>query len=383
MISRRGFLKTIGGTGVVFAASAAGLTQCDQMPSEAIAAWRGPDNTASDREWMLSYALLAPNPHNMQPWIVDLREENVITLFVDLKRILPDTDPYGRQILIGNGTFLELLNLAARERGYQADIHLFPEGEPDQKFLNDKPVARINLTRRQGIRTDPLFEQIIHRRSNKEPHRDEELIADHVKKMKSMALLNGQYADIAIKGDRALNLREYARKAILIEMETPRTLLESIERTRIGADEIARHRDGIDLNGPLFWWLRTLGMMDAEKAATPGTLAYQGGIDYAMGWVEGTHNMGWLATESNSRAAQVNAGRSYVRLNLLATKLGVAMHPVSQVLQEYPEMSDLQKHFNEFLGISEGHTVQMLYRLGYQNSPAPSPRRDLADIVRA
>ena len=44
-------------------------------------------------------------------------------------------------------------------------------------------------------------------------------------------------------------LRQIADQAMTLEMATERTHLESIERTRIGASEIARHRDGIDLPG--------------------------------------------------------------------------------------------------------------------------------------
>ena len=121
-MNRRKFIKTIGGTGLVVVASSLGLSQCDQMPNEAVQAWQGPAQHLTDREWILSYALLAPNPHNMQPWLADLREDNTIILHIDGDRLLPHTDPYGRQILIGQGTFLELLSIAAKERGYKTHI---------------------------------------------------------------------------------------------------------------------------------------------------------------------------------------------------------------------------------------------------------------------
>lgn len=69
--------------------------------------------------------------------------------------------------------------------------------------------------------------------------------------------------------------------------------------------------------------------MTPEKAMTPGTLAYQGGIDYALGWVEATPSFGWLVSPDNSRTRQVESGEVYVRLNLQAAALGVAIHPVS------------------------------------------------------
>ncbi|WP_169566149.1 Acg family FMN-binding oxidoreductase [Sneathiella limimaris] len=384
-MNRRNFLRTIGGTGLVLAATAGGLSQCDQMPTEAIQGWNGPVNSITDREWLLSYALLAPNPHNMQAWIADLRVEDQIILFADKDRLLPDTDPFSRQVMIGQGTFLELLSIAASARGYQANVHLFPEGTPDEMELDIStvPIARIELVKNENIAADPLFSAILHRRSNKEGYRELALSEDHKAELLKLPLSGDHSVQIYHDKDEVEELRTFAKQAMLLEIETPRTLKESVDRTRIGADAIVKYRDGIDLNGPMFWWLSRFDLMSKEKAMTPGTLAYQGGIDYALGWVNKTYSMGILSSPTNSREDQIIAGRNYVRLNLLATSIGVAMHPVSQILQEYPEMQTLQSDFYSHLGVRAPETIQMFFRIGYQSKPSPSPRRPLQDIVRA
>jgi hypothetical protein len=89
----------------------------------------------------------------------------------------------------------------------------------------------------------------------------------------------------------------------------------------------------------------------------------------------------WIATNKNTRSTQLAVGRAYARLNLQATALGVAMHPMSQLLQEYVEMQVLQQGLLTMLDIPKGHTVQMLVRLGYAERSAPSPRRDLQDLL--
>ncbi len=190
-------------------------------------------------------------------------------------------------------------------------------------------------------------------------------------------------AQLSLTADAAMaaNLRGVTERAMLIELETPRTLKESIDRLRIGADAIAAQPDGIELHGPFFWWLSTLGLMTPEKATTPGTMAYQGGIDYALGWARSTPAFGWLTTVANDRVSQIEAGRAYVRLNLKATELGVAVHPVSQVLQEYPEMATLQRDFLAMVGVPSTQTVQMLFRLGYSEPVPPSPRRRLDALL--
>ena len=61
---------------------------------------------------------------------------------------------------MSHGTFLELVDIAARERGIRADIELFPQGEFDSEKIDKRPVARIRLTKDPNVAKDPLFSQI-------------------------------------------------------------------------------------------------------------------------------------------------------------------------------------------------------------------------------
>lgn len=385
-VSRRGFIRTLGGSGIVLAAGAVGLNRCDRMPDIAVAPWTGAMTETDPRRFALAHALLAPNPHNMQPWLADLRIDGEITLYPDPERLLPETDPYGRQILIGHGAFIELLDLAAREQGYRLTIDLFPDGEAPSDARTEEiakfAVARIAFFEDRSVLPDPLFRSIPERRSNKEPFDvDRPLTAEDAALLEMAPVSKAVSLTLARDGATATKLSDLVGKAMLLEMQTPAKLKESIDVTRIGAEQIALHRDGIDLNGPMFWWLNKLGFMTAEAAQTPGTMAYKGGIDYALGWSNATRSFGWLTTQGNSRKEQVMAGRAYVRVNLAATAAGVAMHPVSQLLQEYREMEALKSMFLETAQAAPGSTVQMLFRLGYAPQVGPSPRRDLNSLI--
>jgi hypothetical protein len=122
---------------------------------------------ADVRRWLLGYAILAPHSHNLQSWVADLRTPNQITLYCDLKRVLPQTDPLSRQIMMSHGTFLELLDMAARERGLRADVTLFPEGAFGPSKLDSRPVATVRLTPDAAVQKDPLFAQILLRHTNR------------------------------------------------------------------------------------------------------------------------------------------------------------------------------------------------------------------------
>ncbi len=98
-MNRRNFLKIIGG-GVILVAGA-GAWRVSSSPQTAHLPWEAAGNAYSElRQRALSHALLAPNPHNRQPWKVDLSTPDRVTLFVDTDRLLPHTDPFSRQIVI-------------------------------------------------------------------------------------------------------------------------------------------------------------------------------------------------------------------------------------------------------------------------------------------
>ena len=185
-VSRRTWLRVLGGGIVVAAGAAVAMPRLDAMPAVAIEGWRGPAADETDpRRRALSWSLLAPNPHNLQSWAVDLSQPGEIVLHVDRTRLLPQTDPFSRQILVGHGCFLEILAMAAAAEGYRAEATLFPAGE----WSLDKPVARITFDKHSGIAIDPLFAEVPRRRTVKTEFEPRNLAAAH-----RAALLAGQVA---------------------------------------------------------------------------------------------------------------------------------------------------------------------------------------------
>ncbi len=50
------------------------------------------------------------------------------------------------------------------------------------------------------------------------------------------------------------------------------------------------------------------------------------------------------------------------------------MHPFSQALQEFEEVSEYYSAIRKVLGVSSDETLQMFARIGYGERPNPSPR---------
>jgi len=379
-MNRRTFIRLIGG-GVVFSATA-GLTACSrEMPPEAIAAWQGPKPEADVRKWILSYAILAPHSHNLQSWLVDLRTPNEIMLYCDLTRLLPETDPYYRQIMMSHGTFLELVDIAARERGIRTNIELFPQGEFGPEEIDQRPVAHIRLVSDPSIVKDPLFAEILKRHTNREAYDISKTVpADAVQDMAdSMKSYPIRFGFVGLDQPDALEKhRAIAAEAWRIELTTPAKILETYKVLRVGASEIAKYRDGISINEPFLSLLVRLGLFDRSKAPKPDDSATVDQIENFNKNLESTPGFLWMITEGNGRTAQVNAGRAYVRVQLTGTAHGISMQPHQQALQEYPEQQASYKEIHNLLDApSPRYTVQMWARLGYGPQIEPAPRRGL------
>lgn len=385
-MQRRNFIRITGG-GVVLAATA-GLAACDaRLPAGALAAWNPPAEGADVRRWLLAHAILGPNAHNLQSWLVDLGVPNEISLFFDLKRQLPETDPYARQLMLSQGTFLELLDLAARQRGLRARIDLFPEGAYSPTALDARPTARVRLEPDGAVQPDPLFGQVFRRRTNREAY---DARAPEAAALKAVADSVAPHAvRVAFVGpgqaDRLQRHRAIAMQAWRIELTTPRTLLESYKVLRIGPAEITEHRDGISINDPLLRLITAVGLFDRTQASAPDSSAITGQIDEFNAKLATTPAFFALVTEGNDRITQVNAGRAYVRAQLAATAHGLSMQPVSQALQEYPEQAEPYAAIHALLDAPPPRqTVQMWTRLGYAPAIDPSPRRGVdAHIIAA
>ena len=68
--------------------------------------------------------------------------------------------------------------------------------------------------------------------------------------------------------------------------------------------------------------------------------------------------------------------------DLAATASGVGMQPLSQILQEYDEMAGLYRTGHDLLA-PDGERIQMLARLGYGQTLAPSPRWPASTRIRS
>lgn len=374
-LSRRRLIVGAGATTLALIGGA-GAWRVTRLPRTATAPWMlDPTPPADVRLDAFRHAILAPNPHNRQPWLIKLEGKERATISCDLDRRLPDTDPFDRQITIGFGTFIELARIAAAERGVRMEVMPFPDGEP-QPRLDTRPIARLRFTPDTTIQRDPLFAAITKRRTTREPYDLSRAVPDRIARQIS----DGGYTT---DPQRIRAIRKITMAGIKTEQMTPRTNMESVRLMRIGHDQVDADPDGISLTGPLMEALKLTGQLDHNALGDPTSSSFQTGIDMMQDIYGSIPAAIWIITPGNSRLDQLEAGRRYVRANLRATMLGVAMHPLSQSLQEYDEVTALFKRVHETIGAKQGERIQMLARIGYGPQVEPAPRWPLETHLRA
>ncbi len=383
-MERRGFIKVMAAGGVI-ALSPVALSNCSAggtPPAKTI------DTDHRDvRLKLLSYAMLAPNSHNIQPWLVQLSGRDRFDLYVDRDRLLPETDPLARQIHISQGTFLETFRIAASHFGYSVQIAYFPEGEYSNQTIENKPVASVRLVSDPDIKSDPFFNMLAIRQSNKRSYDNRELPASDLKAIRN----ESTHAGFSVFADESKQLRSRLApmlgKSMAIETMDFERNKETVDMFRFNEKEAIATRDGFSVansgtTGIMRFIAETFFLGTREEAYAVDSAFSKESTKMAYQQAETATAYGWIVSEQNTRLDQLKAGYIYARINLLTAKLGLAQHPMSQILQEYEDMRELQQEFLNLMKAPKGSTVQMLFRLGYAEANPHTRRRAIQDIMR-
>jgi hypothetical protein len=337
---------------------------------------------------LASHGLLAANGHNMQPWKIKLdADQDVFYLFADYERLVKEVDPYARQTMVTQGTFLEYVRVAGEKLGYKTDITLFPDGEYDEQklaeSLKNKPVAKITLKKGEP-QNSPLYDYMFLPDTNRAAYQKLQLTSEEIKQL--LAINTDSDMTIKVFQDEAnkSNLGNYAIEGAKIESGIHRINEESAKIFRANEYQKNKYRYGFSIEGQgttgvmkhLLQGLLTLipSVNNEKSSADLFVKSTQTAADntpaYAM-----------IITKGNSRIEQVKSGMLYSRLILTAHSLGLVMHPPSQVLEEYPEMREQYSKIHKDYA-PNGGTIQMFFRIGKSTQGFPqSMRRDVMDLI--
>lgn len=338
---------------------------------------------------LAAHGLLAPNGHNMQPWKIrlDKNDNNVFYLYADAERLTPEVDPLGRQLIITQGTFLEYVRVAGEKLGYKTDFVFFPAGEYDElnlyESIQSKPVAKITLTTAEQ-QSSSVYDFIFKPDTNRAAYRPISLTTEQINQLQGIN--NDSEITIRLFGDQAskVKLASYALEGAKIESSVQCINQATAKIFRANEYQKNAYRYGFSVEGQgtsgiikhiVQGIITIFPAINSEKNMTAMVVK---GTQTA---VSNTPAYAMIITQGNSRIQQIKSGMVYSRFVLTAHALGLAMQPLSQVLEEYPEMKEQYDQIHREYA-PDGRTIQMFLRLGkpVKEFP-PSMRRNIMDLI--
>ncbi|HBC92535.1 MAG TPA: hypothetical protein DCZ10_06415 [Pelotomaculum sp.] len=338
---------------------------------------------------LTAHGMLSANGHNMQPWKIrlDRDEPMVFYLYADSDRFTNEVDPLARQMMITQGAFLEYVNIAGDELGYQTAVELFPEGGYNEQKLPEsmktKLVAKIMLTKDRP-QSSPLYDFMFLPDTNRAAYQSTKLTAEQIHQLETINADINMSIKIFQDEENVAKLGSYAMQGAAIEADVKRVMRESETIFRANEYQKNKYRYGFSVEGQgTSGIMRHLiqGLVTLFPSMNSGKAASDRFIQSTRTSVANTPAYAMIITGDNSRTSQVKSGMLYSRLTLTAHRLGFVVQPLSQVLEEYPEMEEPYSSIHRDYAAGGG-TIQMLVRLGKPTQEVPpSMRRDVMDLL--
>jgi len=307
---------------------------------------------------ILYLASLAPSGHNTQPWFVHYIEPYHWIIGNDKSKWLPAVDPSQRETVLSIGAFIQNLEFAANNYGYICTFNLLAATNQDEDLME------VRLHKSIGV---PKYDtdKIRMRRTVRSGY-----LADALTKEDSAYLQSGEtdFSHFIPHGSKEFKwLNEQTIEANRIQAYRNAAQKELSEWIRFSSREAKRHCDGLttagmELDGIAGWYLRNF----YQQKNVMDNKFREHGIDKVKKQV--SKSAGWLiiTSKENSVAKLVETGKRLQRIFLKVRDRNIAIHPMSQILEE----EETKTQVNATIGLNE--EIQFILRLGYlKNYPDP------------
>ena len=319
-----------------------------------------------DEREILFLASLAPSGHNTQPWFVKYNEPYHWIIGNDKSKWLPGVDPTQRETILSIGAFLQNLEYAANDLGYNCQFNVLATTNQDENVMDVKLIKSTHVARYD-------IQQIKQRRTVRSNY-----LKEGLKKEDVDYLINEEpdFLHFIPNITREFQwLNEQTIEANSLQAYRDAAQKELAEWIRFSGKDAKKYCDGLttasmEIEGVSAWFLRNFyGKADVMKKRFR-----EQGVDRVREQV--SQSAGWLliASKDNSVTTLLETGKRLQRLLLKIRKKNIAVHPMTQILEE----SSTNQGLNSSIGI--GGNVQFILRTGYiKNYPDPVSLRRPVD----
>ena len=324
---------------------------------------------ADERE-ILFLASLAPSGHNTQPWFVKYVEPYHWIIGNDKNRWLPGVDPTQRETILSIGAFLQNLEYAAGDLGYNCEYTILATSNQDENIIDIK-LNKNNHAIKYAI------EKIKHRRTVRTNYLSNIFKKEDLNYLVDTGTDFIHYLPNTSKEHQWLN--EQTIEANRIQAYRDAAQSELANWIRFSSKDAGQHMDGLTLAGMEIdgipgWYLRNF----YDKEDVMKKSFREQSIDKVVKQV--SQSAGWLiiTSKDNSVTTLLETGKRMQQLFLKVRERNIAIHPMTQIIEE----ASSNQILNQSIGINE--PVQFILRAGYlKYYPAPvTLRRSVDRFVR-
>lgn len=323
-----------------------------------------------DEKEILYLASLAPSGHNTQPWIIKYIEPYHWIITNDKTKWLPAVDPLQRETILSIGAFIQNLEYAAASYGYSCQFTLLAQHNQDEHIMEarltkatsasafDTRKIKLRRTVRSGYRKEALSGKDVAYLTATE----EDYFHFFKTGSKEYEWLNEQ----TIEANRQQTYRDDAQS-------------ELADWMRLSSKEAKRYCDGLttasmEISGMPGWVVRNFYSRKnimSKKFREQGLDKVKEQVSRSGGWL-------LITSKDSSTATLIETGKRLQRMLLKTRERGIAIHPMTQILEEPFTKNAL----NSSVGIAGD--IQFILRTGYLNHyPDPvSLRRPVERFIR-
>jgi hypothetical protein len=304
-----------------------------------------------DEKAILYLASLAPSGHNTQPWLVKYIQPFHWIIGNDKSRWLPAVDPNQRETILSIGTFLQNLEYAAEHYGYSSQFDVLAKSNQDEN------IVEVRLKRTTAI-ADYDIERIRSRRTLRSAFKKERIKKEDLIYLSGDGAADVHYFPLGSKENGWL-------KEQTIEANRQQTARDAAQRElsdwiRFSSKDAKTHCDGLttagmEING--FSGLFVRNFYEKKDVMSKGFR--DKAIDKVREQV--AHSAGWMVITGagTTVALLIETGMRMQRLFLKVRTKGIALHPMTQILEEKSRETLLSN-----MG-SITDPIQFLLRIGY------------------
>jgi hypothetical protein len=371
LMDRRRFIGIAGGTTLAVGTTTYLLSDKSNLSRADIKQIDNHTTLKPDEKEILFLASLAPSGHNTQPWFVQYLEPYHWIIGNDKTKWLPAVDPTQRETILSIGAFLQNLEYAAGNFGYLCDWRLLATTNQDDrvmevKLIKEKSKNAFDITKIKARRTV---------RSG--------FLKDVLKSEDLAYLVNAEpefvhYLPVTSKESQLID--EQTIEANRLQADRDPAQQELADWIRFSSKDADKYRDGLttasmEIEGFSGWVVQNTYSKDnvmKKDFRETGLDKVKKEVSASAGWI-------LITSKDNLVATLLDTGRRMQRLFLKVREKSIAIHPMTQILEE----ASTRQTLNQSIGINEN--IQFILRSGYLKNypPSVSLRRPVNWFIRS